>query len=160
MKEVALSGTATLIGEEVLFQGRFSGVSVGECDRCLEEARVPVEGEVCWFFTSGPAIVEGAAAREQSEVLEVDPDDPEPPGRIAGGEVDMAPMLWEELVLAAPSKCVCREDCRGLCPVCGANLNLAPCGCGPLEAKDTGTGRNFAQLKDLLPDYKHEPSED
>lgn len=45
--------------------------------------------------------------------------------------VDLTPELREAIILALPGYPVCRDDCRGLCPRCGANLNEGPCGCGP-----------------------------
>ena len=42
---------------------------------------------------------------------------------------DLAPFFREEIALAVPVQILCKEDCRGLCPSCGANLNLAPCNC-------------------------------
>lgn len=159
IEEVTLSGTVALVSDEVLFRGRLTGEFVSECARCLEEARVGLDVEVCWFFTDEPA-GESAGDREGAAEIEVGLDDPEPPGRIVGGEIDLAPMIWEELVLAAPLKYVCREDCLGLCPKCGINRNRAACDCGPMVEEETGTRKSFVQLKDLLPDYKHEPSED
>jgi uncharacterized protein len=44
-------------------------------------------------------------------------------------EVDLAPLVRETMILALPTKPLCREDCRGLCPRCGANRNGGECGC-------------------------------
>jgi uncharacterized protein len=46
-------------------------------------------------------------------------------------EVDLAPYVHEAIVLSAPMVVVCREDCRGLCPSCGVNLNRETCTCRP-----------------------------
>lgn len=159
IEQVTLSGTVMLVGEEALFRGHMTGAFVSECARCLEEARVGMDVEVCWFFSSESAA--SPTVRESGDdVIEVSLDDPEPPGRIVGGEINLAPMVWEELVLAAPVKYLCREDCLGLCPKCGINRNRVACECGPMEDEETGTRKSFVQLKDLLADYKHEPSED
>jgi uncharacterized protein len=45
--------------------------------------------------------------------------------------VDLRPALREEWLLAVPAFVQCREDCKGLCPRCGADLNQGPCGCAP-----------------------------
>jgi len=45
--------------------------------------------------------------------------------------VDLRPALREQWLLAAPGLALCREDCKGLCPKCGADLNLGPCDCAP-----------------------------
>ena len=47
-----------------------------------------------------------------------------------GNEIDLGEMLATLFILDVETKCLCREDCEGLCPKCGKNLNLGPCGCG------------------------------
>ena len=47
----------------------------------------------------------------------------------SGKEIDLDPILREQLLLALPGYPVCKDDCKGLCPVCGANLNDRECGC-------------------------------
>jgi uncharacterized protein len=46
-----------------------------------------------------------------------------------GKVIDLDPLVREQLVLSLPAYPVCREDCKGLCPVCGSNLNERDCGC-------------------------------
>ena len=46
-----------------------------------------------------------------------------------GEEIDLSPLLRERLLLALPTLPLCRDDCRGLCARCGADLNAGPCGC-------------------------------
>ena len=43
--------------------------------------------------------------------------------------IDLAPLVRDSVVLELPGAPLCREDCAGLCPQCGANLNEGPCGC-------------------------------
>ena len=52
-----------------------------------------------------------------------------------GDEIDLAPLVDEQTLLALPTRPLCSEDCRGLCPRCGANLNAGPCDC-PAPAAD------------------------
>ena len=47
-----------------------------------------------------------------------------------GTEIDLDEILVTNFVLDMETKFLCREDCKGLCPKCGKNLNLGPCGCG------------------------------
>jgi uncharacterized protein len=49
-------------------------------------------------------------------------------------ELDLRPILRERVILAVPDYPVCREDCRGLCPSCGANLNETDCNCAVAES--------------------------
>jgi uncharacterized protein len=75
--------------------------------------------------------------RSLSGTLEVDVDErysvhPDPTGDafpITGGQIDLAPMVREEILLAIPDAPLCRPDCPGLCPICGADLQEGPCGC-------------------------------
>ena len=60
-------------------------------------------------------------------------------------KLDITAPLFEEMLLEMPSKILCREDCRGLCPRCGKNLNEGDCGC----KKSEGDPR-LAILKTLL----------
>ena len=77
-----------------------------------------------------------------------------------GQEIDLGPYVWEELVFAAPAKYLCREDCRGLCPRCGANLNTGPCACAPAEAPKAEANKGLAGLADLFPDLVKENPEE
>jgi uncharacterized protein len=49
--------------------------------------------------------------------------------RYHGKVIDLAPILREQILLSLPAYPVCRESCKGLCPVCGQNLNERECGC-------------------------------
>ena len=51
-----------------------------------------------------------------------------------GDHLDLAPMLREQVILAAPMQPLCREECLGLCSQCGQNLNERRCGCPPEQA--------------------------
>jgi uncharacterized protein len=64
-----------------------------------------------------------------------------------GEQLDLAEIVREQLVLSLSMKRLCREECRGLCAVCGANRNLGECGCPPSPAHSP-----FAPLKEILDD--------
>ncbi|HJV09433.1 MAG TPA: DUF177 domain-containing protein, partial [Acidimicrobiales bacterium] len=53
--------------------------------------------------------------------------------RLGHDSVDLEPLVREALVLDLPLAPLCEEDCRGLCPTCGADLNLGDCDCPPAE---------------------------
>jgi uncharacterized protein len=67
-------------------------------------------------------------------------------------ELDMHEAIRQNLLLALPARALCREDCAGLCPQCGKNLNEGPCACQP-EEEDT----RLAVLRQLLDG--HEPAD-
>jgi len=77
-------------------------------------------------------------------------DDPEAyliPRRAA--ELDLGDAVREELILAVPEYVLCREDCRGMCPRCGVDLNAGPCDCTPVPGPG---GSVFEVLRRLGPE--------
>jgi len=65
-------------------------------------------------------------------------------GFYEGEVVDLSPLIYEQIMLQIPMKILCSEACKGLCPQCGANLNVGNCDC----RKDQGDER-FAVLRNL-----------
>jgi uncharacterized protein len=59
-------------------------------------------------------------------------EDPDFSIAVKNGYIDLTPLIAELFWLSWPQKALCREDCLGLCPGCGANLNEGPCNCGNL----------------------------
>ena len=107
-------------GMELIFEGRLSAPMVAACARCAEDFKTP-SARPFRFVLAPRAAADGADGRLRSEDLEFSLYD--------GDEIDLAPLVTEQLILALPSRALCREDCRGLCPHCGANLNQNQCGC-------------------------------
>src|SRR5215213_1677197 len=68
-----------------------------------------------------------------------------------GDAVDLDELVREQILLALPSRHLCREDCKGLCQKCGANLNDAPCSCEQGEVDP-----RWAALADLKKDVNGE----
>lgn len=101
--------------EEFLWRGQLEGQVRLTCRRCLREFTRPVESRVEVLFSPDPAM------QDDPSVYPL----PERPN-----QVDITGAVREELALAVPTYALCREDCRGLCPTCGADLNQGPCGCG------------------------------
>ena len=62
-----------------------------------------------------------------------------------GNEIDLGPEIHQAVLLAIPHKPICRADCRGLCPSCGANLNVESCQCPRPTSQESG-----GTLKDLI----------
>lgn len=87
-------------GSRILVEGRVEGRWWLPCTRCLAPHRV----------TLGWALEETFPAAAET--------------------IDMAEEVRQALVLSLPERSLCREECKGLCATCGANLNQAPCACG------------------------------
>ncbi|BAS27457.1 YceD family protein [Limnochorda pilosa] len=143
-----LEGRATSTGDGILVSGRIQVGLTMLCSRCL--APYPLEVEAGFQEEFVPR----TRSRERDEVEERGPGSP---ARLStfedddgveffdGHRIDLGPLVREQLLMALPMKALCREDCRGLCPVCGQNLNAAPCGCQVDE-----TDPRLAVLGDLL----------
>ena len=100
----------------LLIQGRLQGSVTLPCDRCAEP--------MTCILDSGFDIFESFEGGEDQE---------EDTQRFRQGkqglELDLGAVLWEQFVLALPVKPLCSENCLGICPQCGANLNKDACGC-------------------------------
>ena len=109
--EVQVDATLEWVTDGLLVTGVARGPFESECRRCLTTVR----GEV--------------AARFQ-ELFEFEAREGES-YPIKGEHIDLGPLVRETLLLELPLAPLCREDCAGLCPRCGADLNAGPCGCEP-----------------------------
>lgn len=112
-----------------LFRGKLTGTVALACDRCAEETIFPISFEFDEF--------EGYPKQN----LEDGDDDEEDNGEnrvviIEDGVtlLDFGALLWEEFILTLPTKPLCNNLCKGVCPQCGKNLNEGMCAC---EDEDT-----------------------
>ncbi len=117
------------------------GEALASCARCLRQTPLAISDELMYLYHSS----------EASKPSERDPRDSGggSGGELLGGEegdegevdfmpvdveffgrtLDLAPQVWETLLLLLPTKVLCKEDCAGLCPSCGADLNEGLCSC-------------------------------
>ncbi|HVH01087.1 MAG TPA: DUF177 domain-containing protein [Miltoncostaeaceae bacterium] len=93
---------------------------VGPCWRCLEEARVRLSVESEEFQAEG---------RGPDDPFDDDLDS----AYVEDGRLDLAGWARDAIAESVPALILCREDCAGLCPTCGANRNEVDCGCVPDE---------------------------
>lgn len=91
------------------------------CSRCLESFRVPVRESFDVLFL--PHVE--APSDEETEVEDEDLTT----GFYRDQVIDLGQLMQEQFYLAAPMKPLCRDDCRGLCSMCGTNLNAGACQC-------------------------------
>ena len=102
---------------------------VQPCDRCLEDVslEVPVGYVEEWHLGGGKA-----PAATESENL--DSDDALMVRRtVTTDKGTLDDSFWQNVALELPSKVLCAEDCKGLCPRCGANRNRTPCACREMD---------------------------
>lgn len=109
-------------GEEVLVRGHLAARVPQVCGRCLEAFTVRVAAEVGTRFAPSPLGRRDEGRELATDDLELD--------FYAGDLLDLDRLIQTEVMLGLPMKPLCREECRGLCPVCGGNRNSNPCACG------------------------------
>ena len=100
--DIKIVGEVEDAGKNFVVRGRIECQKHFTCDRCLTQA---TERQLHWF------------AEEFDKSAAVD------------DLLDVTELLRDELLAAQPMKNLCKADCKGLCPVCGANLNDGDCGC-------------------------------
>jgi uncharacterized protein len=130
-------------GTTVHVRGRLTGVVEPDCGRCLERYGLPVQQELDLFYLPRAA----GSPDDQEEEVELSDRDVVV-GYYDGDRLDLAEVMREQLLLAVPLKSLCSEDCRGLCPSCGKNLNTGACDCAPPEAPEDP---RLAPLRRLVP---------
>lgn len=111
--------------DKFLIQGTISGRIRVRCDRCLEPYHRSVESQFRVYLTAPRKGSEQEEIELLDEDLEVD--------FVKGNEVDLGEMVREQVYLSLPMRSICKEGCRGLCPVCGVNLNETTCLCRKAE---------------------------
>lgn len=139
---VAWSGQITRLDQGYLLRARISYDQTLACQRCLAEVTEPVSEELeLLILRHDPAAEEEERELEEKDlgVLVVE-----------GEELDLGPVLLEQIQLNVPMRPLCREECAGLCPTCGANLNESRCRCAP-RAPDPRWS-DLAALRDSLPE--------
>lgn len=132
---VAYHVELTNTGEGIVLAGSVSCQATTACTRCLKPVEIDVEGEAEGYYLLEPA--QEAEGYAQDEFECVSPE----------GTFDITDALHAALVYATPFVILCKEDCAGLCPTCGADLNEGPCDCE--VAAEDDEDNPFAVLKNL-----------
>lgn len=103
-------------GGRFYFSGHIAGTASQFCTRCVEPVAVQVSEDIRALFTEP-----GPDSEDDPDVYLVEP---------GTGVIDLRPAVREHWLLSVPRFVLCTEDCKGLCPRCGENLNQATCACG------------------------------
>ena len=123
--EVHAAGVAELVDPEGAREIRVRGSIEAEfelgCARCLVATRVKIRRAVDLFYRPMAEI----AREEEVAISEAETE----VGFYEGDGLELADVVREQILIELPMRCVCREDCKGICPSCGANRNLEACGC-------------------------------
>ena len=136
IEPVTVNGRIRRKGVEVVLRGNLRTKAAVACGRCLKPVGLPIEVEFAERFT--PAV--SWKDEEQHELSEEDLD----LSAFDGEGVDLDDLVKEEIMLAMPAVMLCTEECKGLCPNCGADFNEASCDCATKQIDS-----RWEKLKDL-----------
>jgi len=121
MSPVACSGRMVFAEPGFLFTAELSYEQTLACTRCLTQFVEKMEPAIELLVLQGKELVEDEERELGARDLGV--------WQVEGDKFRTEPVIVEQVQLNIPMKPLCREDCRGLCPTCGADLNAGDCGC-------------------------------
>ncbi|HWM89060.1 MAG TPA: DUF177 domain-containing protein [Kofleriaceae bacterium] len=138
-------------GENVFARGQLTGSVDVACSRCIGPVHMAIDEPLLVTFMPASRVPDAQSAPDAGEVApaeiesEADADDLDV-YPYNGEEIDLEPLLREQVILAVPFAPLCSENCLGLCPVCGIDRNTGTCTC---EA--TPPDPRWSALKNLKP---------
>ncbi|HZS09626.1 MAG TPA: DUF177 domain-containing protein [Blastocatellia bacterium] len=123
------SGRVDRVGVDIRLRGQIRAELELPCDRCLEPVGFEIETPVDLFFSPGEY---EAGKTGETELTERDLDF----SVYENDEINLDEVILEQLELNLPMHVLCGEDCKGLCPQCGTNLNVEKCQCeAPIDPR-------------------------
>jgi uncharacterized protein len=122
--------TLTNTGAGLVLEGTVLATMRTICARCTVDFDLPVTAEVDGFYVE-PGHEQGLPEEQEVELIREE-------------RIDIEPALAQAIVVELPLAPLCSAECKGLCPKCGADMNVAPCSCE--VASPSGP---FAALKDI-----------
>ena len=122
---ISVNGRVRASGSEIQVSGRVETKVNVECDRCLKTIEMPVSAGFKLQYITGQDY-------EGIHAAELTPD--EMSLSVFDGEtIDVDEIVREQVLLAVPDRVLCDENCRGICSICGTNLNTGSCECTSTE---------------------------
>ena len=122
-------------GKKLLVSGKTTVSLISPCDRCLTEVTIPISVSISEEFDIDDDVIrydddEGVSLVEENTLLLED-------------------LIVNEILINWPAKVLCKEDCKGICPVCGKNRNEEDCDCDTLVLDP-----RMQQFQDVFKDFK------
>lgn len=128
--------------KDIRLRGKLSAQLELPCARCLETVSQDIKREFELLYRP----LGSDAGRDELSVTDAEAEI----GYYQGEGLQLEDVLREQVLLALPLKVTCREDCKGLCPQCGKNLNQERCSCS-IEVEDP----RWAALKEVRSRLEH-----
>lgn len=110
-------------GRELFFHGRLVGTIEGNCSRCLKSYSFPLEKSFDFVLTPDPFSAKSKELNRDEMGLSF----------YSAEEINLAPFIREQVLLALPIRPLCKDGCRGLCVGCGVDLNEESCHCSSVS---------------------------
>ena len=120
---------------EIRVRGHIKVDMQADCDRCLESAALPLDSDFELYYAPVASGFQEEVALDEGEAEM---------GFYEGDGIELNDVLREFVLLALPMQRLCKEDCKGICPVCGQNRNQKDCGCQATPVDD-----RWAALKEF-----------
>lgn len=142
-ERVRLLQPATVTGNvrqsqgEIAVSGHVSARVQVECARCLKMVEVPIEANFELDYVTPQTYEASPAAELKEDDMSLSVFD--------GEALDIDELFDEQIMLALPSRVLCNEKCKGLCPVCGGDRNATACNC-----ESTEIDPRWSALKELV----------
>ncbi|THB67873.1 MAG: DUF177 domain-containing protein [Desulfovibrio sp.] len=124
-KDLAADLTLIPSGQGFLIKGRLTGSILVPCDRCAESMETVIDHA----FQEHEEFSRPQGDADADALMDDPSDSDLIRGRGEEAELNVAGLLWEQFQLALPQNMICADGCKGLCPVCGSNLNQGGCDC-------------------------------
>ena len=131
-----VNGKIRLAGNEVFVNGHVDTRAQVECDRCLKPVETPVSADFELEYITGTEYESSGVAELTEAEMSVSVFD--------GDGIDVDEIVREQILLAVPTRMLCREDCKGICPECWSDRNTGECSCVTSEIDP-----RWAALKNL-----------
>lgn len=128
-----VAGWLSVNGDGVRVRGTVKGALREPCSRCLREVILAVDADFDEMFMDGPGAEEDVYAYNRETK-----------------RISLDQMIYDILSVDIPLQVLCSDECRGLCPKCGHNLNEGTCACVPEDDHESSPNNPFAALKDLF----------
>jgi uncharacterized protein len=136
IEPAAIRGRLRRESDEVQVTGTLNAKVETPCARCLKPVAVPIDTDFSERFVTAVSWRSEEQHELASEELNL--------AVFSGEVIELDELAREEILLATPAQVLCREDCKGLCPVCGADRNVSECDC---ESRQVDS--RWEKLKDL-----------
>ena len=120
--------------KQIFLQAKVTVLLASVCDRCLDEASMQMDERYAMVYIQSDRSTVDVKEEEEIQVLSSDTN-----------YIDMDEDIRQYIELAIPKKMLCKEECLGICPICGGNKNLKPCDCS-VQIPDS----RWEELKKLI----------